>query len=368
MNSIDMAGGIALKHNSDSKYLSEEEKILLGVIQWLGIRPKDPETGETIITEELKVRPTQDGIAAVSNRRLKAQNENVNCAALLEALVQKKLLVFDEEIYTLTDAGRIIGKDVLAKWSSEYFDDILVRSAESEAHASFCERVFGKNLCQFNVLDMEQLEAMLEILSLQPKDYVLDLGCGLGKIAEYIATKTGARVLGIDFAEKAIRWAQTHTQSLDGGLVFQVGDMNDLALPPSTFDAIIAIDTLYSWNVADQGATIGKLKTLLKPTGQMGIFHDQYQGTEPPDILKPENTEIGKALTKNGLLFETIDFTENSHNFWRRELAVAQDLREIFEKEGNLDLCEERIRDSKEQIDHHDNYQQRRYFYHVKLK
>ncbi|MFQ5977561.1 MAG: methyltransferase domain-containing protein [Candidatus Heimdallarchaeota archaeon] len=354
-----------MKHHSENIDLSDEEKILVGILRSLELRPKEPKTGETFISEELKVRPTQDGITAVSSRRLKAQNEDANCAALLEALVQKKLLVFDEGIYTLTDAGRIIGNDVLAKWSSEFYDDILVRNAESEAHAQFCERVFGKNLCQFNVMDMEQLEAMLETLNLKPNDYLLDLGCGLGKIGEYIATRTGARVLEIDFAEKVIRWAQTHTQSRDGRLAFQVGDMNELALPPSTFDAIIAVDTLYSWFVADQGATIGKLKTLLKPTGQMGIFYDQYQGTEPPDTLKPENTEIGKALTRNGLRFKTIDFTENSHNFWRRTLVVAQELQDMFEKEGNLDLCEERIRDSKEKIDHHDNDQRRRYFYHV---
>ncbi|MFX0114430.1 MAG: class I SAM-dependent methyltransferase [Candidatus Hodarchaeota archaeon] len=357
-----------MKDSSENLNLSEEEKILLGVLQWLEVRPKDPETGETIITEELKVKPTQDGIATVSSRRLKAQNENANCAILLELLVQKKLLLFNEETYALTDAGRIIGKSVLTKWSSEFFDDILVRSAESEAHALFCERVFGKNLCQFNVMDMPQLEAMLKILNLQSTDYVLDLGCGLGKITEYIATRTGARVLGIDFAEKVIHWAQRHTHSLDGNLTFQVGDMNDLALPSSTFDAIIAIDTLYPWNVADQEVMIRKLKTLLKPTGQMGIFYDQYQGAELPDILKPKNTGIGKALTKNGLPFKTIDFTEHSHDFWRRELAVAQELKEMFEKEGNLDLCEERIRDSKEQIEHFDNHQQRRYFYHVQLK
>lgn len=360
-----MVGDIALKHSSENLNLSKEEKILLGVIQWLEVCPKDPETGETIIREGLKVRRSQDGITTVSSRRLKAQNENASCPALLEVLVEKKLLVLNGEIYSLTNAGRTIGEKMLTKWTSEGYDDILIRSAESEAHARFCERVYGKNLYQFNVMDMDQLEAMLEALNLQPNDYLLDLGCGLGKVAEYISTKTGARVLGIDFAEKVIHWAQTHTHSPEEKLTFQVGNMNELALPSSTFDAIISIDTLYHWFVHDQKATIGKLKELLKPTGQMGIFYAQYQGTEPSDILKPENTEIGKALAKNGLSFKTIDFSETAHAFWRRELAVAQELREMFEKEGNLDLCEDRIRDSKEQIEHFDNHQQRRYFYHV---
>ncbi|MFW9917243.1 MAG: methyltransferase domain-containing protein [Candidatus Thorarchaeota archaeon] len=366
MNSIRKTKDIALKDNSESRDLSEEEKTLLGVIRALEIRPKDPETGESIVTKEMRVKLTKDGIKAFGSLRFKEQM--ANCPALLEALLQKKLLHLDGELYSLTDTGRIIGKNVRTKWHSEIYNDILVRSAESGAHASFCERVFGKNLCQYNVLDMEQLEVMLKILSLQPDDYVLDLGCGLGKITEYIAVKTDAQILGIDFAEKVIRWAQTNIPSPRNRVKFQVGDMNELALPASTFDAIIAIDTLYPVNLDDLDTTIGRLKTLLKPTGQMGIFYAQYQGSrEFPDILQPENTEMAKALTKNGLSFETIDFTDNAHEIWRRELAAAQDLREKFEQEGNLDLCEERINQSKELIPRFENQQQRRYFYHVQL-
>ncbi|MFW9993962.1 MAG: hypothetical protein ACFFD4_18100, partial [Candidatus Odinarchaeota archaeon] len=57
----------------------------------------------------------------------------------------------------------------------------------------------------------------------------------------------------------------------------------------------------------------------------------------------------------------------SARNFWIRELAVAQELREMFEQEGNLDLCEQRIEDSKEVIRKIDNQQERRYFYHVQL-
>ncbi|MFX0114431.1 MAG: class I SAM-dependent methyltransferase [Candidatus Hodarchaeota archaeon] len=364
MNSIRKAKDIALKENLD---LSEEEKTILGVIRSLELRPKDPKTGETIISDEMKIKATKDGIIAFGSLRFKEQM--ANCAVLLELLVQKKFLHFDGQIYSLTDPGRRIGKNVRTKWLSQIYDDTLVRSAESRAHALFCQRVFGKNLCQYNVMDMDQLETMLETLNLQSTDYVLDLGCGLGKITEYIATRTGARVLGIDFAEKVIHWAQTHTDSLDGKLAFQVGDMNDLALPLSTFDGIIAIDTLYPVNLESLEATISKIKDLLKSTGQMGIFYAQYQSpTESSDILKSKNTEMAKALTKSRLSFKTIDFTENARTIWHRELAVAQELREMFEKEGNLDLCEERIEQSKNLIKRFDNHQQRRYFYHVQLE
>ncbi|MFW9998215.1 MAG: class I SAM-dependent methyltransferase, partial [Candidatus Odinarchaeota archaeon] len=299
-------GDTGLKHVLEDANISEEEKILLGVIRSLELRPKDPETGETIISETMKVKPTRDGIMAISSRRLGDQKHK--CPIFLESLVQKKLLYRDGEMYALTDTGQTAGKEILAKWTSEWFDDILIRSAGSEAHALFCERVFGKNLYQFNGMDMQRLELMLEALNLQPDDYVLDLGCGLGKIAEYISVRTGARVLGMDFAEKVIDWARKNTRSSEGRLAFQMGNMNDLNLSPSTFDAIIAIDTLYPWNVEDLVAAVRTLKRSLKPRGRMGIFAAAIRElNEPLDLVQLENTKMARALRANGLLVNTVD-------------------------------------------------------------
>ncbi|MFX1513227.1 MAG: class I SAM-dependent methyltransferase [Promethearchaeota archaeon] len=355
-----------MKPNLKSIETSEEEKILLGIIRQLETFPNDHETNEYILSGEKKVRTTTERLTAVSARRLKAQQNN--CPKFLESLVQKKLLVYENEIFSLTDSGRNIGKKIVAKWSNEFYGDILIRSGNSKAHALFCERVYGKNLCQFNVMDMEQLEAMLDALNLQSDEYVLDLGCGLGKVDEYISTKTGARVLGVDFSKEAIYWAQEHTKSVNDKLTFQVGNINELSFPPSTFDVIVSIDTLYDWHVYDLNATIKKIKEILKPKGQIGIFAGQFRApNEPLELLEPYSTKMAKILTANGMSFNIIDFTENSLNLWNRELSAAQELREMFEKEGNLDLFEERIEDSKQTKQLIKNKQQKRYFYHVQL-
>lgn len=57
----------------------------------------------------------------------------------------------------------------------------------------FCSRVFGCNLCQHGFADMEQVDALIAALNLQPGDQVLELGCGNGMVAEYIADQTGAQ-------------------------------------------------------------------------------------------------------------------------------------------------------------------------------
>ena len=82
---------------------------------------------------------------------------------------------------------------------------------KSVAHAEFCQRVFGKNLCQADLMDMVQLEKLLEVLNLSAENKVLDLGCGIGAIAEYISDTTETHVFGVDIANETLAHAQERT-------------------------------------------------------------------------------------------------------------------------------------------------------------
>jgi hypothetical protein len=208
---------------SENLELSKEEELLLGIIYELENLPKDPQSDEIVVNDKLKIKLTKEGIMELKTVKDKISN----CPALLDSLIRRSFLDLKEKIYYLTETGRNLGKKMRTKQISEWFGDILVRSANSQAYALFCEWVFGKNLCQFNVLDMDQLESMLKALNLNSTDFVLDLGCGIGKIADYISTKTGARIHGIDFAEQVIHYAQTRIQSRNSNVVFQVGNINE---------------------------------------------------------------------------------------------------------------------------------------------
>jgi 2-polyprenyl-3-methyl-5-hydroxy-6-metoxy-1,4-benzoquinol methylase len=88
---------------------------------------------------------------------------------------------------------------------------MLLKSQKSKAYGEFCKKVYGRNLCQFNMFDEEQLQKLLTELNLNNTHIVLDLGCGNGLISEYISDLTGAKVIGIDYAGGAIKEAQKLT-------------------------------------------------------------------------------------------------------------------------------------------------------------
>ncbi len=343
--------------------LSEGEKQLLDALRSIELYPDDEETGkkltfsETIRNRALLIQKWVSGIEA----------KLADWTDAFEKLLTKGLIQWDGSVYVLTNMGRSYAVNARNERFSKRFNNILIRSEKSKAYSSFCERVFGKDLCQANVMDMVHLEKLLEVLNLTKEDRVLDMGCGMGRIAEYISDVTGAHVLGIDIADKAIACAQARTKEKRYRLEFREGDLNNLLLPPASVDAIIAIATLHY--AEDLDKTIGQMKAVLKPHGQMGLFSFQYcSDNDPPDILLPNNTALAQVLKKHGLPFRTWDFTEREKEVYRRQHQVAKELMEEFRAEGNLDLCEDRIEECEEDLPLLEAGKKRQYLYHVQLQ
>ena len=282
-------------------------------------------------------------------------------------LIESKLIQVDNDIYSLTSSGRKRATQVRTERIGNKFSDLLIRCDKSKAHATFCTKVFGKNLCQANIMDMELLEKLLEVLKLTSKNRVLDLACGVGRIAEYISDTTQAYVLGIDIATDIIKYNQERTQEKITCLEYKVGDINNLDLPRKSFDTIIAVAALHF--TTNLTKTIEQLKSILSPNGQMGLFTFQYcSDNDSPEILLPENTNLGKALKKNDLSFKTWDFTEKEKEIRRKQVHYANELREQYQKEGNIDICEGRIEENELDLPQLESGNKRRYLYYVKIK
>lgn len=94
---------------------------------------------------------------------------------------------------------------------------------------------------------------------------VLDVGCGGGILAEAMAT-TGARVTGIDLADKPLKVAQLHL--LESGLDVTYRNIAVEALAqeaPNSFDVVTCMEMLE--HVPDPASTVRACAALLKPGG-----------------------------------------------------------------------------------------------------
>lgn len=249
----------------------------------------------------------------------------------------------------------------------DFYERFYTLAPTSPAHSEFCQRVFGADLCQHGFVDMAQLNRLIDLADIRGGQHVLDIGCGVGMIAEYISDVTGAYVTGLDYIPVAIETARQRTASKSNRLQFMVGDINTLHLVPHSFNFIFSLDSIYFSN--DYPCTIRQLAEALKSDGRLAFYYGH--GREPwvpieefdAATLAPDCTPLAQALIANGIPFETIEFTEADYRLAKRRQAVLTELRPMFEAEGTLFIYENRMGDAMGMADAMERGLHRRYLY-----
>jgi SAM-dependent methyltransferase len=119
-------------------------------------------------------------------------------------------------------------------------------------------------------------DALFSLASFNPRDKVLDAGCGTGVYLEELL-RLGLNVTGVDEDEDMLKYA---TNSRGRGAVLIKASLQDLPFEPSVFDKVISVCTL------------------------------EFVG-DPPPVLK----ELSRVLKKDGVLL--LGFL-NKHSPWAR--------------------------------------------------
>ncbi len=91
-----------------------------------------------------------------------------------------------------------------------------------------------------------ELHNIAKNLNVGPGKTFIDLGCGRGGPGLWMAQKTGANYIGIDFAESAIEEAKRRAMNIkiDGTFEFQVGNLYSLNFPENSLDGALSIDVI----------------------------------------------------------------------------------------------------------------------------
>ena len=196
-----------------------------------------------------------------------------------------------------------------------------------EVFKTYCKRAFGEDFSQDGFSDIKQLNKILSMVELDENACVLDIGCGNGKMLEYIHNKVGAEIYGFDYSEIAIESAM---QRIGNRGNFHVALIGEAEYQENKFDLITSMDTMYF--APDMSALVSQIYRWLKPNGSF------ICGYQEGDIMdKTENhdtTALVKAFKQNGLKYTVTNYTRETYDMLKLKREVIISMQDDFKKAG----------------------------------
>ena len=170
-------------------------------------------------------------------------------------------------------------------------------------------------------------EIMAAAVPLGPEVQVLDLGCGYGSAARYLASSFGCRVTGTNISEKELELARTRSREahLEHLLTFEYGDFHKLGYSDESFDVIWSQDAFL--HAADKMAVLSECRRVLRPGGAL-VFSDILVSRDTPDEDRARIYDRVKSpdmwdLADYRRAFSSLDFPITREEDWSRNVAPS---------------------------------------------
>ncbi|MGA3599572.1 class I SAM-dependent methyltransferase [Lysinibacillus agricola] len=197
----------------------------------------------------------------------------------------------------------------------------------------FYDKTFKKIPFFVNKPD-ENLVSYLEKKMIQPSK-VLELGCGAGRNAIYLA-KQGCSVVGVDVSDRALQLAQERVDEANINVELIGSNIFELDLQEESFDFIYDSGCFHHIAPHRRVTYIELIHTLLKPNGYFALCSFEEQGAYGGSTISDEEVYIKRSLegglgyTKNQLreIFQSLEALEI------REMIAMSDEDQYFGLEG----------------------------------
>ena len=127
-------------------------------------------------------------------------------------------------------------------------------------------------LDQFHTRGILATAELASAVGLEPSMQVLDLGCGIGGPARYLASTFGCKVTGVDLSPNFINTANYLTArcGLSDCVTFQEGDVLHLPFEDGAFDAVFLQHV--AMNIEDRTGLYAEVRRVLKSGGRFAIY------------------------------------------------------------------------------------------------
>jgi cyclopropane-fatty-acyl-phospholipid synthase len=184
-------------------------------------------------------------------------------------------------------------------------------------------------------------------LLLKPNQHVLDIGCGWGGLALYLAELTGASVTGVTLSQEqfGIATSRAAEKNIADKAQFRLQDYRDIG---EKFDRIVSVGMFEHVGVGHYNTFFQKCTEMLKDDGVMvlhSIGRSEGPGVTNPWIAKyifpggyiPAVSEVMDAIQRSGLLICDLEilrlhYAETLKAWRERFLAHRDEVERIYDQ------------------------------------
>ncbi|CAN5518096.1 hypothetical protein BH11CYA1_BH11CYA1_02970 [soil metagenome] len=173
------------------------------------------------------------------------------------------------------------------------------------------------NMCKVpytQLPDLSYIPRIADELNKVGAKKVLDLGCGSGWLAVYLA-RQGFEVVGVDVSAQAIKLADTWASQEDLKISFEVGDASKLEYQAGSFDAVVANSIFEHFPLQQAEQLTDKVKTVLKDEGIFIGCFDKVGGGPGEYYSLQDGTHVYTDKARKGMMLRRYTLEELQNLF-----------------------------------------------------
>lgn len=147
-------------------------------------------------------------------------------------------------------------------------------------------------------------EKLAEACRISGKSRVLDIACGKGTSAVYLAKRCQCQITGLDVNERLVEQANklAQKQKVSGQVEFRVGDALNLPFPADEFDVVLSQAFLIL--IPDKKQAIREAIRVTKPGGSIGWLELSFHKQPPESLFLAAVSSACAFCVRNTLTFD----------------------------------------------------------------
>ncbi len=158
--------------------------------------------------------------------------------------------------------------------------------------------------------EINKLEIICEKLEIQATDHVLDIGCGWGGFAKYVASTRGCHVTGVTLSKEQAEYARKYTSGLPVDIV--LGDYRELPeIFNNRFDKILSCGMIEHVGYKNYASVMDVVYRLLEDDG---LFLLQTVGNSEETVVA--NPWIEKHIFRNSMVPSMMQVARSIHGLF----------------------------------------------------